>query len=72
MVMFGQTGQSGEVAIAVEAITPRTQFLLHYSFTEANNSLAGQKMRGATKVEGKGEHKRSGCEYNSRITLCRL
>ena len=72
MVMFGQTGQSGEVAIAVEAITPRTQFLLHYSFTEANNSLAGQKMRGATKLEGKGEHKGSGCEYYIRITLCRL
>ena len=55
VVMFGQTGQPGEVAISVEATTPRTQFLLHYSFTEATNALAGQKMRGATKLEGKGD-----------------
>ena len=69
VVMFGKTGQPGEVAIAVEDITPRTQFLLHYSFTEATSSLAGQKMRGATKLEGKGEYKGSGCELYILITL---
>ena len=53
--MFGQTGQTGEVAISVEAITPRTQWLLHYSFTDATNSLGGHKMTGATKLEGKGD-----------------
>ena len=64
--MFGQTGQPGEVAISVEAITPRTQFLLHYSFTDATNALAGHRMTGATKLEGKGEnigHNNVDCEY---------
>ena len=55
VVMFGQTGQTGEVAISVEAITPRTQWLLHYSFTDATSSLGDHKMTGATKMEGKGE-----------------
>ena len=53
--MFGQTGETGEVAISVEEITPRTQWLLHYSFTQATNSLGGHKMTGATKLEGKGD-----------------
>ena len=56
--MFGETGQTGEVAISVEDITPRTQWLLHYSFTDtaASNSLAGHKMTGAKKLGGKGEY----------------
>ena len=48
VVMFGEEGEEGEVVISVVEPTPRTQWLLHYSFTTT------RQMTGSTRLAGKG------------------
>ena len=44
-----------QVLITVRDITPRTQWLLHYSFTPVTDPSLGLKMTGAIKSEESGE-----------------
>ena len=50
VVMFGDDGEPGQVLITVEDITPRTQWLLHYSFTDVDHSSLGVKMTGGVEI----------------------
>ena len=52
VVMFGDDGEPGQVLITVEDITPRTQWLLHYSFTDVDHNSLGVKMTGGVKNQG--------------------
>ena len=52
VVMFGDDGEPGQVLITVEDITPRTQWLLHYSFTDVDHSSLGVRMSGGVKNQG--------------------
>ena len=44
------------ICFAVGDITPRTQWLLHYSFTKMKHSNLGVKMTGAERVNEKGKN----------------
>ena len=54
VVMFGDEGVEGEVRIVEEETTPRTQWLLHFSFTSSSHHSLGVKMTGGHKVAGTG------------------
>ena len=55
VVMFGDEDQQTEVRISVEDKTPRTQWLLHFSFTPSSHPSLGAKMDGAIKMKRKGK-----------------
>ena len=54
VVMFGRPGAAATAQLLVTGITPRTQWLLHYSFTRAADPALGTKMTGARLQQGQG------------------
>ena len=56
VVMFGRPGAAATAELLVTGITPRTQWLLHYSFTPAADPALGTKMAGARLQQGQGGH----------------
>ena len=53
-----------QVLITVRDITPRTQWLLHYSFTPVTDPTLGLKMIGAIKSEESGVKTKSYINYS--------
>ena len=73
VVMFLDYGEnthgSPVLLVGVDEITPRSQFLAHFSFTSFSDTVTGQRIRGGNRVQNTGRESYN--EY-ANIFLLRL